>query len=241
MPGRAGALPLQTVRHQGGVHVLGGLLGAGDQGDGVSHHVLDRSGEQRVVRAAEHERVHIGSKHRCQVLPGQVEHLRPAGDAALDQLHELRRGGSGQLQVRGGGEGVLVGAGVDGRAGADHPDASGTGGGHGAPHGRLDHLDHRDPPAHGVALARVAQHCSGGGVARDHQHLHPGGDQVVHHGQRVRTHLGDRQRAVGSVGGVADVEHGLFWQLVDDGPGYRQTPDTGVEDADRCIIHHLRA
>src|SRR5699024_283236 len=110
VPGRGYAVATsQVTGHQGGVHVLGGLFGAGDQGDRIAHHVLDDGGQQRVVRAAQYEGVDIGGQDRREVLPGHGQQFGPAGDAALDELHEPRGGGSGQLQGRGGGEGGLVG------------------------------------------------------------------------------------------------------------------------------------
>ena len=78
--------------HEGAVHVERGLLGARDEGHVVAHHVLDRRRHQRVVRAAEHERVDVGGLERREVLLGDREELRPARDAGLDELDEPRAG-----------------------------------------------------------------------------------------------------------------------------------------------------
>ncbi len=49
----------QVVLDERAVDVARGLLGAGDERDVRAHHVLDRGGQQRVVRAAEHEGVDV--------------------------------------------------------------------------------------------------------------------------------------------------------------------------------------
>ena len=69
------------------------------------------------------------------------------------------------------------------------------------PHRRPDHLDHR----HVVPLPGVGQAGRGGGVAGDDQHLHAAVDQLVTDRQGVPADLGDGQRAVRTVRGVADV------------------------------------
>ena len=79
------------------------------------------------------------------------------------------------------------------------------------PHSGLDHLDHGDR----VAFACIAEHRRRCGVAGDHEHLHALVDEVVEDLERVAPHVGDRLRAVGRVGGVADVDHGLGGELVD--------------------------
>ena len=64
--------------------------------------------------------------------------------------------------------------------------------------------------------------------------LTPRLDQIVADGQRVRADLGDGQRSVRAVAGVADVHDVLVGQLVDDRARDRQSPDAGVEDSDGC-------
>src|SRR5690606_27975681 len=138
----------------------------------------------------EDEGVDAGGAHRLEVLPGGGQHLRPGGGAGLDELDEPRGGGHRQLQVRGGGEGVLVGTRADRRGGPDDADPSGAGRGHRASHGRLDDLHDRHAGADRVPLAGVAQHGGGGGVAGDDQGLDAGGDQSVHDVQRHGADLG---------------------------------------------------
>ena len=54
---------------------------------------------QRVVRAAEHERVDAAVLQRLQVLLGDREQLRSRGDPGLDELHEPRARLREQLQI----------------------------------------------------------------------------------------------------------------------------------------------
>src|SRR4029453_19145395 len=78
------------------------LLGTVDQRHLVAHGQLDDAGEHRVVRAAEHERVHVGRRQRGQVGVGQAEHLPTPGVPALDEGDEPRAGGRRHLVVVGG-------------------------------------------------------------------------------------------------------------------------------------------
>ena len=78
----------QVALGQHPVDLLGGLLGAGHQRHRVAHDDRQQPGEQRVVRAAEHERVDAGGVQRRQVGLGQAEQLPAAGDPALDELGE---------------------------------------------------------------------------------------------------------------------------------------------------------
>ena len=63
----------------------------------LAHDVRDDAGEQRVVRAAEDQRVDAGRAHRVEVLVRDLQQLRPAGDALLDELDEPRAGLGGEL------------------------------------------------------------------------------------------------------------------------------------------------
>ena len=99
-----------------------------------------------------------------------------------------------------------------------------------APHGGQDHLDDGDR----VPLAGVAQEGGRRGVAGDDDHLAAALDEVVGDGLGVPAHVGDAQRTVGPVGGVADVDHRFVRQLVDDRSRHRQPADAGVEHPDRC-------
>ena len=79
---------------------------------------------------------------------------------------------------------------------------------------------------------RVAKARRRRGVARDHQSLDAARDEVVADRQGVRTDLGDGQRPVRTVGGVADVDDVLVGQLVDDRPRDGESADAGIEDPD---------
>src|SRR5699024_6700866 len=182
----------------------------------------------RVVGAAEDEGVHAVGLQRREVPLGQAEDLAAGGDAAFHEVDEAGAVGGGDVDAGHGVEEVLVSAGADGRGGADDADLPVPGGGHRAAHGRQDHFG----DGHGVAFAGVAQERGRRGVAGDDEHLAAPFDEVVGDGFGVLAHLGDAQRAVGAVGGVADVNHRFVGQLVDDGARHGQPADAGVEDAD---------
>ena len=75
----------------------------------LPHDQGDDAGEQRVVGAAQDQGVHTGVLERLQVLLGGGQQLRPGGDPCLDELHEPRAGHGEDLELGGGGEGVLIG------------------------------------------------------------------------------------------------------------------------------------
>ena len=185
------------------------------------------------MRAAEHERVDPGVAQRRQVLLGDGEHLGRVGDTGLDELDEPRAGLGEDRELRVDLEHVLVGARADRAGGADHADPAVARRRHRGAHRGADHLDDRNV----VALARVAQHRRGGGVARDHEHLHALVDERVEDLERVPADVGDRLRTVRRARGVADVEERLARQLRRDRPGDGEPADPGVEDADRRVFH----
>ena len=78
--------------------------------------------EQRVVGAAEHQRVDGRGSQRRQQSLGEHANLVRVDVAGLDELDEARAGGARQLDARGG-RGELVGAGGDGADGSDRADA----------------------------------------------------------------------------------------------------------------------
>jgi hypothetical protein len=96
-----------------------------------------------------------------------------------------------------------------------------------------DHLD----DGHVVAFARIMQTGRRRRVACDHQRLDAAVDEVVADGQRMRADLGNAERPVGTVAGVADVDDVLVGQLVNDGARHRQPADAGVEhpDGGQCV------
>ena len=154
--------------------------------------------------AAEDQGVDAGLDQRVEVLVGDRA-AAPAPPVTPCSTKSTKRGQAWVVRVdlRSGGEGVVVGQRLRRRAGADHPDAAGAGGGHGATGGGQDHLDDR----HVVALPGVAQHRRAGRVAGDDQRLHALVDEVVEALEGVLADLADRLGAVGLARGVAEVEH----------------------------------
>ena len=72
------------------------LVGRGDQHHVAAHHVADRAGEERVVRAAEQQRVDAGPAHRVEQPLGQHPHLVAVDLVPLDELDEPGAGGAGE-------------------------------------------------------------------------------------------------------------------------------------------------
>ena len=68
----------------------GGLVGRADEGDVRPHHVADRAGEERIVRASEQEGVDVGITDRREQALGEHHHLVADGLATLDELDEAR-------------------------------------------------------------------------------------------------------------------------------------------------------
>jgi hypothetical protein len=165
---------------------------------------------------SEDQGVHPGLDQRAEVVAGDREQLLSPGDTPLDELDEPGADARHQLHVGGGGESVVIGHRLGRGVGADDPDPARVAGGHRAPGGGVDHLDHRDV----VPLAGVAQDRSAGGVAGDDECLDAPVDQVVEALEGVLPHLADRLGAVGLAGGVAEVEDRLVGQLVEHGTGH---------------------
>ena len=65
-----------------------GLVGTRDEHDVRAHDVADRAGEQRVVRATEHERVDAGLDNGREQPLGEDVHLIGVDVAGLDELDE---------------------------------------------------------------------------------------------------------------------------------------------------------
>ena len=72
-------------------HFLGGFLGARNQRDVLAQRQLNQPGQQRIVRAAQHQRVDLRALQRLEIPLGQSEDLTPAGHAPLDEV-EARLG-----------------------------------------------------------------------------------------------------------------------------------------------------
>ena len=75
----------QAAAGQHRVHVLGALLRAGHQADVVTKHVGDHTCQQRIVRAAQDQRVDIGLLQGLQILLRARQQLGTARDPSLDE------------------------------------------------------------------------------------------------------------------------------------------------------------
>ena len=122
--------------------------------------------------------------------------LVAAGDARLDELDEARAGLGVQVDVRRGGERVVVRHRLGGRARADHADPAGAA----WPRPRAGWRGGSPRRRDVVALAGVAQHRGAGGVAGDDQRLDARGRRGGR-GTRGRTR-GPRRSASGRRAGA---------------------------------------
>ena len=190
------------------IDVLGSLVSARHQGDGLAEDVRHHAGEQRVVGAAEDQGVDASIAKRVEVAVRGGQQLGTAGDPGLDEVDERRARLSAEPDVRGGSERVVVRHRRLRRLGADNPDSTGSSRRDGPPGGGKDDLDDRDV----IALACVAQHRRARRVAGDHEGLDPLGDEMVEAVERVLAHLGDGLRPVRLASGVAEVEQRLVRQ-----------------------------
>ena len=119
-PRRCSSAARTTVRcrrvlDQRAVHVVRGLLGARDERDLPAHHVLDRGRHQRVVGAAEHERVDV----RCPCSGGRYSSATanssgPAVTPASTNSTNRGQASGNSSQIGCGGERVLVRPRLDG-------------------------------------------------------------------------------------------------------------------------------
>ena len=66
----------------------------------TAHHVADGAGQERIVGAAQEQRVHFGVAHGRQEALGQHVDLIRVSLAALDELHEPGTGGAGRARLR---------------------------------------------------------------------------------------------------------------------------------------------
>ena len=166
----------------------------------------------------------------------RCQHGWAAREPLLDVLDKLRTSTLRELQPGSSRERIRIRTGVHGGLCADHPDMSITSCMHRSTHCGLDHLDDRDA----VSFASVAQHSGTRGVARDDEHFHALVDEMIHHIEGIRAHLGDRTRSVWTAGSVTHVQQGFMGKQVENRPCHCQTADTAVEDANGCVRHSAR-
>ena len=121
-----------------------------------------------------------------------------------------------------------VGARLDGAGRGDDGDATARGGrgGHGAGPNDADNR-HRRP------LPHSRQSAGGGRVAGEHEQLHVLAQQPVDRLEREAPHLVGRARAVRRAPVVAEVDRGFVRQAPAKLGENGESPDAGVEDADR--------
>ena len=78
-------------------HLERRLVGGGHEHDVAAHDVAEGPGQEWVMGAAEEERVDLAVAHRSQQPFGEHVHLLGSQLAPLDELHESRAGGTGEM------------------------------------------------------------------------------------------------------------------------------------------------
>ena len=86
----------------------------------------------------------------------------------------------------------------------------------------------------GVAFACVPKHGGRCCIARNNQHFYTGINKLVHNAQGISTNLGNFERAVRSMSGVAYINNALMWQLIHNSARNGQTTHPGVKNSDGC-------
>ena len=194
-----------AARRASAAHLERGLVGARHEHDVAAHDVADRAGQQRVVRAAEHERVDVGVAAPARAA---ARRARAPGRSRRRPPRRTRRSpGTRRTSARSPapsvGRGPLVRARRDGADGADHADPAGAGRRHARP---ARPARSRRRPARRARSRSASSAAADAAVARDDDHLHVVLDEQVGDLERVLQHLVGRLGAVREPAGVAEVD-----------------------------------
>src|SRR5205823_5821285 len=217
-------------------HDLRGLFGGIHQRHTRTHHAGEQRLQQRVVRAAEHQRLDAGTPQRLQVLAGDELGRRVIEPAFFHERHEQWAGPGVHAGIRSNrGDGPLVGAARNRARGPDHADRPRPGRLHRGARTGLDDADER----HGRARLQVIERLGGDGVAGDDQGLYAALQQVGEDLRRVAAHGVRGLRAVGHARGVAEINDRLAWEALEQGARHGEPSDAGVEHAERRRVHRL--
>ena len=136
------------------------------------------------------------------------------------------------VDLRGGGERVVVGQRLGGGRGADHADPAVAGGGD-RPAGRR--AGSPRPPARRSAPGRRAASAALAELQAITSALTPWSTRWSRHSRAYSRTSPIGFGPYGCAGGVAEVDDRLVRQLVDHRPGHGQPAEAGVEDADRRV------
>ena len=222
-------LPRQRLRH-----LAGGLVGREDERHVAAEDALQDRPDQRVVRAAEDDRVDAGGLQRRRVLAYRRCCLLGKRIVALDQRHEPRahdrdHGHAGVERVHE----RLVAAARDGRLRREQADPAVARRLHGRVRLRRDHADDR----HAQLRLQLRQRGRRRRVAGDDDELdalrlEEGADLA-----REAAHLRERTRPVRQPGAVAEIDEVLVRQGDEALVQHRQAADARVEHSDRPLVH----
>src|SRR5215211_3002338 len=233
-----GALPVGVVLDSLARERLGnltrGLLRREDQRDAAPEHALEDRADQRVVRAAEDDRVDPGRLQRLRVVAHSIRRLGAERLVALDQRYEARAGDREEADA--GVERVDelgIPAGGDRRLRRHQADPAVARREHGGVGLGRDHADDRDSELLLQLWERGRRRC----VARRDDELDPLRFEEVPELARVAADLRKRARPVRQPRVVAEVDEVLVRHgheaLVQDS----EAAHARVEDADRSRVH----
>ncbi len=195
-----------------------------------AHDLLDQRDHERVVRAAEHDRVDPLGNHRLERAFEDRPCLGPLEVPSLDLRHEPRAGVGEQLHpVREALDHRREQGPLERGRGGQHADLAGPGRFCGGLH-RGFHADERDLRE---GLAQVVQRGRRRGVARHDDQARSAGEQVPGDLFGESAHIGERAWPVRHVRMVGNVERQDAGQLAPNRPQHRKAADAGVEHPDR--------
>ena len=231
LPGRIVLDPLARERLG---DLAGGLLGGEDERHVAAEDPLQDRTDQRVVRAAEDDRVDAGGLQRRGVLAHGRGRLLGERVVALDQRHEPRAGDRDDLgaRVERSNE-LLVATAGDGRLRREQADPPVARRLHGRVRLGRDHADDRDAQL-GLELRQGG---GGGRVARDHDEL-----DALRLEERAdlageAADLVERPRPVREPRSVAEIDEILVRQRHEALVQHCQAAHARVEHADRPLVH----
>ena len=186
------------------------------------------------MRAAQHEHVHLRALQRRQILACDQLGGGMLEPPFLDERHEQRAGlavdaciGAQRLDR------ALVRAARNGPGGADHTDRPRLGRCHCGARTRFDHAD----DGYSRALLQVAERVRGARIARDDHGFHAAIQQIREDLAAIAPHGIRRFRPVRHARGVAEIDHRLVREPLEQRARDGQAADPRVEHPERGFIH----
>ena len=230
----AGGIVLDPLPRQRLRDLACGLLGREDERHVAAEDPLQDRPDQRVVRAAENDRVDSGGLQRLGVLPHRGGRLLGERIVALDQRHQPRARDRNDLRARvERAHELLVAAAGDGGLRREQADPAIAGRLHRRVRLGRDHTHDGDAQL-GLELRQGG---GGGRVAGDDDELDALRFQERADLAGEAPHFVERARPVRQPGAVAEVDEILMRQRDEALVQHRQAAHARVEHADRPLVH----